>query len=70
MKSLITLQQLEDRLQEREAVFRDQVVPASEIRMEEERGDMVIGGDSHPGQDHVLTLLGPKLNIPAAYIRR
>jgi len=70
MKSLITLQQLESQLQEREALFRDQVIPASEIRMEEEKGDLMIGGDPHPVQDHVLSLLGPKLNIPAAYLRR
>jgi hypothetical protein len=65
-RNTVTLQALEQHLSEREARFEDITVPAADIRMEPERGDLVIHGAPHPVQDHVLTLLGPKLNIPSA----
>jgi hypothetical protein len=69
MESL-SLLDLERQLVERDAGFRDSVVPASEIRMEPERGDLAIRGEPHPVQDQVLTLLGPKIEVPAQYLRR
>ncbi len=68
MQPAIPLNQLETLLRERERCFQDRVVPASGIRMDD-TGKIVIQGESHPLQDHVLTLLGPKLGIPAAYLR-
>ncbi len=62
----IPLSGLEDLLHSREQAFRDETIPASAVRMEPFRGDLVVKGEPRPMQVHVLTLPGPNLGIPAA----
>ena len=49
MNTTIPLQQLEEQLHQRESRFRDQTIPATNIRMDD-RGDLVVNGDSHPSE--------------------
>ena len=69
LKTTVTLPELEQHLAEREAGYQDLTVPAAEIRMEPERGHLVIHGEPHPLQDHVLTLFAPKLGNLACFAR-
>lgn len=70
MKPNIRLSELEQVLHHHEAGFSDRVVSSEEIRMEPEKGHLVVRGEAHPVQPHVLTHVAQKTRIPGNYLRR
>jgi len=66
----MALGELEGRLREREAEFRDELVDTSELEFDVEDGRLVYGKERFRLQAQALDQIAAKVRVPANYLRR